>query len=291
MTMEVTFTEDVERFTDTVGGWLEASPAENNIMLTAIENQRAGHAKGTSQATYGWVTNAGEILGALRWAPPLIARMTAMPQDAALAMAAEFAAREIPLPGINGPHECAAAFASRWEELTGQGTIGVRKLQLSQLVKVQVAQWPPGRMRRADAREADLLTGWIAAMFRDGGMSAPELNARQQVTEQLAGGRLYVWDDGDKPVAVCGHAAPLHGVVRLAGMYSPPEHRTSWHGLGLAGAIAQSLLNQGCRTCIVVTEESNKYVAAGLRMLGYSALQLLSEHRFTDDADQAVPMA
>lgn len=283
--VQITFTDDVERFSADVGDWLAKSPAENNVMLTAIENQRAGHAKGTSTATYGWVTEAGEILGALRWAPPLTARMTAMPGPAARTLAVEFAAREMSLPGITGPHECAAAFAAQWEDLTGQQPLRVRKLQMSKLDEVSLAQWPPGSMRRAFGSEAALLTGWIAAMFQASGMSGHEIAARQQVEEQLADGRLYVWDDGDRPVAVAGHAVPVHGVVRLAGGYSPPEYRTSWYGVGLAAAVADGLFKRGCIACIAITDESNPYAAAALRMIGYRAVLLLSEHRFLPEPE------
>jgi predicted GNAT family acetyltransferase len=288
--MEITFSEDVDQFTDVAGDWLAKSPAENNVMLTAIENQRAGRAKGIRPATYAWVTNAGEILGALRWAPPMTARMTAMPESAARGLAAELAAREIPLPGISGPHECAAAFTARWEELTGQGPIRVRKLQMSQLDKVNFSEWPPGRMRPAEAGDVDLVAGWIATLFRDGGMLKPELAARQQVEEQFAGGRLYVWEDNGEPVAVVGHAAPVCGVVRLAGGFSPPEHRTSWYGVGLAAAVANGLFESGHLACIAITDESNPHASAALRMIGYRSLLLLSEYRYLDGADQAFPM-
>jgi predicted GNAT family acetyltransferase len=288
--VETIFTEDVDRFTDAVGDWLAKNPAENNVMLTAIENQRAGRAKGTHPATYGWVTNAGEILGALRWAPPLVARMTAMLEPAARALAAELAVREIPLPGISGPHDCAAAFTARWEELTGQGPVRVRKLQMSQLAKVHFSEWPPGNMRPAQAGDVALVTGWLAALFRGGGMSKPELAARQQVEEQLAGGRLYVWEDDGKPVAMIGHAAPVCGVVRLAGGYSPPEYRTSWYGVGLAAAVADGLFKSGHLACIAITDESNPYASAALRMIGYRSLLLLSEYRYLDGTDPAFPM-
>jgi predicted GNAT family acetyltransferase len=288
--VQTTLTEDLGQFTRTAGDWLAASPAENNVLLSAIATQRAGQAKGDRPATFGWVTDGGEVLGALRWPPPLPATMTAMPAVAAEALATELAARGVPLPGVNGPKDAVSAFAARWQELTGQATPSVRSLVLSSTSKVTLSQWPPGGLRPARPAEASLLTGWIAKVFADAGLPAADESARQQIEEQLAGDRLYVWEDGGEPVAVTGHAAPVSGVALIHGGFTPPERRTSWYGAAVVAGVTVHLLENGCTACIGIGDHANRYVAAGLRMIGYSPLVELSEHRFQTGPEPASPL-
>jgi predicted GNAT family acetyltransferase len=278
--VQITLTQNLDQFTKTAGSWLETSPVENNVLLTMIAAQRAGFAKGSGPATYGWVAEDCSILGALRWPPPMPVRVTAMPATAAVALADELAARALPLPGISGPRETVDVFVKRWCELTGQTAGHVRDLLIYQLGEKKLTAWPPGRMRPALADEAELLTEWTRQLFAGTGMRSPEEAARQQIKEQLSGGRLYVWEDEGMPVAVTGHAEPVCGVVRINAGYSPPEHRTSWYGTGLWAALATHLLDQGCAACIGMADGANPYAGAGTRVLGITPVVELSEYRF-----------
>ncbi|HUY45955.1 MAG TPA: GNAT family N-acetyltransferase [Streptosporangiaceae bacterium] len=278
--MQSALTDDLSVFTASVGSWLAQSPVENNVLLSAIAAQRAGQAKGARPATFGWVSGGAEILGALRWPPPLPATMTAMPGPAARLLADTLAAQPAALPGVNGPAQTVACFAARWQEATGQVATQERELLLSGLTEVKLAEWPPGRLRLAAPGEAGMLVGWIAQVFAEAGLAGAEQWARQQITEQLSDGRLYVWEDHGEPVAVTGHAAPVDGVALIHGGFTPPEHRTSWYGTAVVAAVSALLLEQGCTTCIGITDNSNRYAAPALRMVGYSAVLELTEYRF-----------
>jgi predicted GNAT family acetyltransferase len=278
--VQPTVTDDLDLFTAQAGDWLAESPVENHVLLTAIETQRAGQAKGDRAAVFGWVADGGAIVGAMRWPPPLPATITAMPGPAAAALAADLATRSVPLPGVNGPAAAVSAFAAQWQELTGQSTARVRNLMLSSLSEVKLSQWPPGQMRPAEPGEAGLLTGWIAKIFADAGLPAADESARQQIDEQLSGGRLYVWEDDGQPVAVTGHAAPIAGVAMINGGFAPPEYRTSWYGTAVVAAVARHLLSQGCSACVSISDNANRYAAAGLRVVGYRPVIELSECRF-----------
>ncbi len=288
--MQSTVTDDLDRFTAAAGDWLARSPAENNVLLTAIATQLAGQAKGDRPATFGWVADGGSVLGALRWPPPLPATITSMPAAAAAALATELVTGSIPLPGVNGPREAVSAFAARWQELTGQAVSHERSLVLSSTSKVTLTEWPPGGLRPAHPSEAELVTGWIAKVFADAGLPAADESARQQIEEQLTGNRLYVWEDGGEPVAVTGHAAPVSGVALIHGGFTPPERRTSWYGAAVVAGVTARLLEAGCTACIGIGDHANRYVAAGLRMIGYRTLCELSECRFQAAAPAAGPI-
>lgn len=289
--VQPTLTDDLDRFWAAAGSWLASRPVENNLLLTAIASQRAGQTKGDRPPVFAWVAGDDGVCGAMRWPPPLPATITAMPDDAARALAATLAAQCIPLPGVNGPRPAVSAFATRWQELTGQAVSQARNLVLSSLSDVKLTEWPEGRMRPARPDEAPLFTEWIAKVLADAGLPASEESARQQIDEQLGGGRLHVWEDGGHPVAVLGHAAPVSGAVLLHGVYSPPEHRTTWYGAALVAAVAAHLLGSGCTACLSISDQANRYAMAGMRVVGYEPVLELAECRFHAHIEPTAPPA
>lgn len=274
--MRITVTQDLDRFVAAVGPWLVKSPIANNVLLMSIAAQRAGHAKGTAPAVYAWAEDRDSILGAVRWPPPLPATVTAMPPAATAALAAALADESAALPGVNGASEAASAFAERWVELTGAAAGPRRTLLLSRAREVRLAEWPPGELRRATQDEAPVLAGWITSVLAAGGLPSPEVVARQQVTEQLAGNRLYVWAAGGQLAAVVGHAAPAENVVLVHGGYASPEHRDAWYGTAVLAAVTKHLLEQGY-ACISITDRANPHVGAALRAVGYEAAGELAD--------------
>ncbi|HEX4831677.1 MAG TPA: GNAT family N-acetyltransferase [Trebonia sp.] len=283
--MRINVTQDLDRFIAAAGPWLVKSPVANNVLLTSIAAQQAGHAKGTAPAVYGWAEDKGSVLGAVRWPPPLPATVTAMPPAAAAALAAALADESAALPGVNGPTEAVSAFAARWLELTGAAAGPRRTLLVSQAREVKLAEWPPGELRRAAPDEAPALAGWITAVLTAAGLPSPEAVARQQVTEQLSGGRLYVWATGGQLAAVIGHAAPAENVVLVHGGYASPEHRDAWYGTAVMAAVTKQLLEQGY-ACISITDRANPQVGAAMRAVGYEAASELADVKFGPPADR-----
>lgn len=262
--MRINLTRDIDVFLASAGRWLTKNPVGNNVLLTTIAAQHAGHVKGDESALYGWAEDRGEILGALRWPPPLPATLTVMPPAAAGALAAALVERSAPLPGVNGPLEAVSAFADRWTQLTGLAAWQNRELVISLLREVRLTQWPSGRMRNANESEAPVLAGWIAAVLAQAGLPSAEQTARQQIDDQLAGGRLYVWEVGGQLAAVTGHAAPAENVVLVHGGFASPDHRDSWYGTAIVAAVCRHLLGQGY-SCISITDRGNPHTGATLR--------------------------
>jgi|GEM_PF-5237922 len=278
--MRINVTTDLHHFLTRAGDWLMQSPVENNVLLTAVETQLAGKAKGDQPAVYVWAEDRTAVLGALRWPPPLPATLTAMNAVTARALAAAVAGRSMSLPGVNGPQATAAEFATHWQELTGRQIERVRELAIARLDAVALTEWPDGRMRRATAEEAPVLAGWVAAIFTAAGLPNPEITARQQIDEQLSGGRLYVWEDAGQVVAVTGCSAPVAGVALVHGGFTAPEHRTSWYGTGVVAGVCKHLLETGGTACIAITDRTNPHANAVLRLIGYKPFADLGDYQF-----------
>jgi hypothetical protein len=75
-TMRINLSRDIDVFLANAGRWLTKDPVGNNVLLTTIAAQHAGHVKGGEEPLYAWAEDRGEILGAMRWPPPLPAGAT-----------------------------------------------------------------------------------------------------------------------------------------------------------------------------------------------------------------------
>lgn len=278
--MQINVTTDLDEFLASTGDWLLQSPDENIVLLTAIGTQQAGRAKGDQTPVYAWAEGPEGVLGAMRWPPPLPATVTAMSEATAGALAAAVVDRSMPLPGVNGPPAATAEFTKRWQELTGHRLGQVRDLTIARLQEVKLTDWPAGGIRPATVPEVPMLAGWIATIFEQAGLANPEFTARQQVDEQISGGRLYVWEDGGQPVAVTGFSAPVAGMALVHGGFAAPEHRTSWYGTAVVAGVCKHLLENGCTTCLAITDRANPYAGAAMRLIGYQPFADIDDYQF-----------
>jgi predicted GNAT family acetyltransferase len=267
---------DVEEFERALDGWLDRRPLEHNTLLTAVHGQRARQALSGAPPTYGWVTGAGGPAGALVWTPPFLAQLSVMAPAPAAALARTLAGRAA-LPGVTGPADAAAAFAEAWTEATGRRHRRDRQLRIFRCDAVRDVPEPPGRLRPAEPAEADLLTGWFAVAMSGGGLARE--HARRAVDQELAAGRLSVWDDGG-PVAFGGGAPPVAGVARLHGAYSPPELRGRGYTRAVAAGVTRRALEAGSTTCMAITDDANQVVNRVLEQVGYRPVRELAEYRF-----------
>lgn len=279
--MRITVTQDMHRFVHSTGRWLTKSPVENNVLLNAIATQQAGHAKGSQPAIYAWAEDRGTILGAIRWPPPLPATVTAMPPDAAASLATALAERAAAVPGVNGPPDAVSDFATRWRELTGRQTRSRRELVIARAREIKFDEWPSGAMRLAVADEAPVLSEWITTILTAAGLPSATETARQQIDEQLSGGRLYVWVKDGQLAAVTGHAAPAENVVLVHGGFASPEHREGQYGTAVVAAVTAHLLEQGYE-CIGITDRANPHAGALLRAIGYEPAASLTDLTFAN---------
>src|SRR3954469_1651053 len=129
--MSWTTTTDPHAFLDAAGGFLHATPAQSSVILTRVETMRAQPAR---DGLLGFWPPPGEAVGgAFMHTPPYPAAVTAMPDAAAAALAADLAGAAHALPGVNGNPDACEAFAATWAERTGATVTVHRRMRLHRL--------------------------------------------------------------------------------------------------------------------------------------------------------------
>jgi predicted GNAT family acetyltransferase len=135
--------------------------------------------------------------------------------------------------------------------------------------------------------EAGLALAWFTAFGDDADEQAGRPpGSLHEMTEtedgmlrRIAEERLWFWvDDDDRPVHLTGHELPAFGVVRIAPVFTPREHRGQGYGGNAVAQVTQQLLQGGARTCLY-TDQANPTSNQLYAALGYEPVVDMADLR------------
>ena len=112
-------------------------------------------------------------------------------------------------------------------------------------------------MRPAERADRPLLIAWIEAFFQEalGESTLPD----DSVDRWLAGhGRtLFLWEDGDLRVSLCGAGSLTPHGIRVGPVYTPPEYRGRGYASNLVAQVSQAQLDAGRTFVTLFTDLAN----------------------------------
>jgi len=200
-----------------------------------------------------------------------------MEPRAVLAMVDAIAEAGVTLPGVNGDAATAESFAGQWSERCKSAVKPFQGLRLYELLEVGEVPRTEGHLRQAGPEDRSLMNLWTRAFQDEIGESANDTELR--VDRGLAAGQLWVWDKKGETMSMAVSREPTHGVVRLSGVYTPPELR----GRGYAAACVSALSRRACgggHRCILYTDLGNPISNSVYRRIGYRAVAEALRYRF-----------
>jgi predicted GNAT family acetyltransferase len=200
-----------------------------------------------------------------------------MPETALVALAELLLERRPALPGVAGESGTATRFTGVWGERTGADAEPGLGLLVYRLDAVIPPATVPGRLRTAGPVDRLLLREWFAAFVSETGTTGGDTAA--VVDRAIARGGVQVWDDG-RPLAMATTTPAVAGVVRIGGVYSPPELRRRGYGSACVAAVSQQALNRGASACMLYTDETNPTSNAIYQRIGYRQVGTGAEYRF-----------
>jgi GNAT superfamily N-acetyltransferase len=312
-----TLTTDLDAFLAAAGPFLHARPVENSVPLTILDTLRRrgpdaygpqpplfGHwqglgAVGGAGATGGAGFGEGmpaagaaasvpgeDVAAAVLQTPPFPPLLTAAPRAAAVALPDVWGeaveAGRAPVPGgVRGEAAAARAFAAGWQRRTGAGLVPRRDTRVHRLAALTPREpAPPGAARVAGPADRTLLLRWQAAFAADVGADVP--GGDRAVDDAVAHGLRTLWELPDgRPVAMAGVTLPAAGAVRVAAVYTPPEHRGRGYAGAAVAAVSRAALDAGAREVLLVTDLADPVSNGLYRALGYVPVADTVELDFT----------
>jgi len=249
---------DVDAFMALGGDYLAAREAEHCLPLGIATNLRQGVQPLSDPPLFAVVLGEDDdrvVAAALR-TPPYNLVLSLVEDLAAVDALVEALAGEA-LPGVSGPRDEAARFAERWSARSGRQATRVMAERIYRLSAVREPRPAPGLMRPAERADRPLLLAWIEAFFLEA--VGESTDPGDSVDRWLAGeGRtLFLWEDGDVRVSLCGVGGETPHGIRVGPVYTPPEHRGRGYASNLVAGVSQAQLDAGRRFVTLFTDLAN----------------------------------
>jgi len=226
-----------------------------------------------------WMALQGEAVVGVVLQSPLTfpATLTPMEPAVATAMADAIADAGIALPGVNGDAATASIFAGQWSERSKSAATPFQGNRLYELLEVREVPDIEGKLRQAGPGDRSLMIAWTRAFQLEIGESADDTELR--VDRGLAAGQLWLWDRNGETASMAVAREPAEGVVRVAGVYTPPEKRKHGYAAACVHALSSRLRDAGYR-CILYTDLANPTSNSVYRRIGYRAVAEALRYRF-----------
>ncbi len=273
MDIKITFSEDPAWVLRRAGEYLASQPVLHNLILSLLHARVAQPEPGR----YWAATERGKTVGVVLQSPlTFAATLTPMEPNVVTAMVDAIADASVSLPGVNGQAATAASFAGQWTERCKSAATPFQGNRLYELLE---AGKPPdigGKLRQAAPKDRSLMIHWTRAFQAEIGEDASDTELR--VDKGLAAGQLWLWDEGET-MSTAVSREPVEGVVRVAGVYTPPEKRKRGYAAACVHALSKHLRDAGYR-CILYTDLGNPTSNSIYRRIGYRAIAEVLRYRF-----------
>src|SRR2546427_562651 len=182
--------------------------------------------------------------------------------------------RRDPFPGTVWPPTC---FAGQWSERCKSAATPFQGTGLYELLELGEVPRTAGHLRQAGPRDRSLMILWTRAFQDEIGESANDTERR--VDRALAAGQIWLWDQNGETTSMAVGREPAQGVVRLSGVYTPPEKRKYGYGAACGHVLSKHLRDGGYR-CILFTDFGNPTSNSIYRRIGYKAVAEALRYRF-----------
>lgn len=275
---------DVSRFESVAASFLGAHEAENNLVLGLITGLKGGRTFGPLPPYFAIVRRAGAVVAATLRTPPFNLLLTAGTDADAVPLIVEDALRAAPdTPGLSGPRGLAARAVELWTQRAAVSARVVMAQRIYRLAKVMSPRPVPGAPRVARESDRPTLVDWFqgfsAEALPDGDHPAQREDAERTATHWLAGGGLWVWEDGGL-AAMAGASGRTPTGIRVGAVYTPPDKRRRGYASALVAALSQAQLDAGRRFCFLYTDLANPTSNHIYQAIGYEAVCDVDEYRF-----------
>lgn len=249
-------------------GFRAADPLLTNIMGSVASGVLGGRVYESEL----WLTvhHEAELIGMAMRTAPWNLSVSAMPPAAAEELGRFVAQVDADVPGVTGPREAVDAVITGLAPGAGR----LPRTDMVDVLRVLTTLHPPtgvsGAARGAQVDDVALLVDWHRAFAEDAGL--PAHGIEESVAQQVHQRALWIWDNGDAPVAMAGHAplvpTPAGVVGRIGPVYTPLALRGRGYGSAVTAAVAMSLLPQ-CSTIMLFADAAKPEVNRMYARLGF----------------------
>jgi predicted GNAT family acetyltransferase len=149
-------------------------------------------------------------------------------------------------------------------------------LRLYELRDLQSARPVEGALRQVEASDRNLAIKWVREFNIE--IHEPDGDFEKMTDAWITLGQIWLWEDEVAvSMAVCRN--PVKGVVRVTGVYTPPQWRRRGYAEACVYAVSKRSIEAGYRP-ILYTDLGNPTSNSIYRRIGYRAVSEGLFYRF-----------
>lgn len=273
MNIQVAYYAAAGAFSAAAGAFLRSSPVLHNLILTLLDARIANPEPGR----YWLASRQGQVEGIVLQTP-FTRPALVVPMETAVieALVDAIAEAGVTLPGVNGDAAAAASFAGRWSERSKLGAFPVQGFRLYELAALNPAPPVKGELRLGAAADREVMLAWTRAFNAE--IHEPANDDEGRVDKWIGTKRAWLWQNGET-VSMAVGSQPVEGVVRVSGVYTPPEVRGRGYAEACVHGVSRHLSQAGYR-CVLYTDLGNPTSNSIYRRIGYRAVSESLHYRF-----------
>jgi GNAT superfamily N-acetyltransferase len=274
MDIKVVFSEDPAFILSEAREFLGSQPVLHNLVLSILH----ARVQEPEPGRYWMARAGGETVGVAIQSPlRFAATLTPMRHEAVTAIVEATVEAGVSLPGVNGEAATAATFAGHWSERRKSGARPFEGNRIYEFLAPEEAPDTMGTLRQAGSRDRDQVIAWMRAFQVE--IGEPDDDTELRVDRWLAGEHIWLWEDSGETVSMAAGRDPVAGVVRVSGVYTPPELRSRGYAAACVSALSRRSREAGNR-CILYTDLGNPTSNSVYRRIGYRAVAEALRYRF-----------
>jgi predicted GNAT family acetyltransferase len=280
--MQVRRHADADRFLAAAGDFLAAREAEHNLIFGILSSLRETPEAYSGPAYLGSVHDADDhVVAAAIQTPPYRLVLSEIDDAPAItALAEDTVDRD--LPGVLGPVGTVEAYVADRQAAGGPAAIHTETEQIYRLSAVRAPRPVAGTHRPAGVEDRDRVRAFLEGFTLDAfGRSDPA--EVEGMTDRWLAGRartLWLWQDGDETVSLCGIGGPTPNGIRIGPVYTPPAARGRGYASNLVAEVSQAALDSGRRFCFLLTDAANPTANHIYREIGYEHVRDVHIYEF-----------
>jgi len=283
MTYRSTFYQNPDDFLDRTLETLAQDETRNNLILgLALRLKENPQAYGDLSPLMVSVSDgSGKPCASALMTPPfaMVVQNEPLNREALEILALDLQLEGWKLPGVNGEAEVSDAFARIWQAKMKQKAELIERLRAYELRELEKIDYPAGKLRIAEERDAQLACQLLNAMQEES-----VLGPRRELTvegslESIRKQQSFFWEvDGEIVSSALAKRPQVKGIC-ISGVYTLPEHRRKGYARALVAEVSKEMLWRGYEFTNLFTDLDNPTSNKIYQEVGY--LPVCDYHLFS----------
>ena len=269
----VSFFSDTQPFLEKALDELSKDETRNNLILgLALRLREDPHAYTDQTPLIAIVSDEQEKIGAMAiMTPPFPMIVQSEPLNVAAleSLADTLISGGWKLSGVNGVTDESDAFAQIWRKKTGHEVRLLKTLRAYELRNVQDLDYPVGKMRVAEERDAQKSADMLSAMQEELKLEGSNSATFEGALISIHLKRTFFWVVDGEVVSTTISVRPQIKGICISGVYTPPEHRQRGYARALVAQVSKEMLSRGFELTNLFTDLSNPTSNKIYQEIGY----------------------